>query len=94
MYYSMPINMFFIVKNHWQPYFTDNPRTSATDRSHAAEEVLHAHVILSDQILEQGINIEFCVKVGNTASETLAYGEYAMKESAVFELRRQFKELR
>jgi hypothetical protein len=20
----MPINMFFIVKNHWQPYFTDN----------------------------------------------------------------------
>jgi hypothetical protein len=22
----MPINMFFIVKNHWQPYFTDNPR--------------------------------------------------------------------
>jgi hypothetical protein len=26
MYYSMPINMFFIVKNHRQPYFTDNPR--------------------------------------------------------------------
>jgi hypothetical protein len=26
MYYSMPINMFFSVKNHWQPYFTDNPR--------------------------------------------------------------------
>jgi hypothetical protein len=26
MYYLMPINMFFIVKNHWQPYFTDNPR--------------------------------------------------------------------
>jgi hypothetical protein len=26
MYYSIPINMFFIVKNHWQPYFTDNPR--------------------------------------------------------------------
>jgi hypothetical protein len=26
MYYSMPVNMFFIVKNHWQPYFTDNPR--------------------------------------------------------------------
>jgi hypothetical protein len=24
MYYSMPINMFFIVKNHWKPYFTDN----------------------------------------------------------------------
>jgi hypothetical protein len=26
MYYSMPINMFFIVKNHWEPYFTDNLR--------------------------------------------------------------------
>jgi hypothetical protein len=26
LYYSMPINMFFIVKNHWQPYFTDNSR--------------------------------------------------------------------
>jgi hypothetical protein len=28
MYYSMPINMFFIVKNHWEPSFTDNPLTS------------------------------------------------------------------
>jgi hypothetical protein len=28
MYYSMLINMFFIVKNHWQPYFMDNPRIS------------------------------------------------------------------
>jgi hypothetical protein len=26
MYYSMPINMFFIVKNHWEPYFTDSLR--------------------------------------------------------------------
>jgi hypothetical protein len=26
MYYSMPINMFFIAKNHWEPSFTDNPR--------------------------------------------------------------------
>jgi hypothetical protein len=26
MYYSMPINIFFIVKNHWEPYFTDNLR--------------------------------------------------------------------
>lgn len=26
MYYSMPINMFFIMKNHWEPYFSDNPR--------------------------------------------------------------------
>jgi hypothetical protein len=29
MYYSMPINMFFIVKNHWEPSFTDNPRRKA-----------------------------------------------------------------
>jgi hypothetical protein len=27
LYYSMPINMFFIVKNHWDPYFTDHPHT-------------------------------------------------------------------
>jgi hypothetical protein len=27
MYYSMPINMFFIVKNHWELSFTDNPCT-------------------------------------------------------------------
>jgi hypothetical protein len=26
MYYSMPINMFFIVKIHWEPYFVDDPR--------------------------------------------------------------------
>jgi hypothetical protein len=26
VYYSMPINMFFIVKIHWEPYFADNPR--------------------------------------------------------------------
>jgi hypothetical protein len=25
LYYSMPINIFFIVKNHWDPYFTDHP---------------------------------------------------------------------
>jgi hypothetical protein len=29
MYYSMPINMFIIVKNHWEPSFTDNPRRNA-----------------------------------------------------------------
>jgi hypothetical protein len=27
----MPINMFSIVKNHWEPSFTDNPRTSLLD---------------------------------------------------------------
>jgi hypothetical protein len=26
MYYSMPINMFFIVKIHWETYFAYNPR--------------------------------------------------------------------
>jgi hypothetical protein len=29
MYYSMPINMFFIVKIYWEPYFADNPHKSA-----------------------------------------------------------------
>jgi TRAP-type uncharacterized transport system substrate-binding protein len=38
---------------------------------------------MSDKNLEQRINIKFCVKIGNSSSETLAlltvaYGEYAM----------------
>jgi hypothetical protein len=37
----MPITMFFIVKNHWQPYFTDNPRNKAC----AGFEVLTAVVM-------------------------------------------------
>jgi len=45
---------------------------------------------MSDKNLEQQINIKFCVKIGKSASETLAlltvaYGEYAMKKSSVFE---------
>jgi hypothetical protein len=44
---------------------------------------------MSDKNLEQRINIEFRVKVGNSAGETVAiltvaYGEYAMKKSTVF----------
>jgi len=44
---------------------------------------------MSDKNLEQRINIKFCVKIGKSASETLAlltvaYGEYAMKKSSVF----------
>jgi len=40
---------------------------------------------MSDKNLEQWINIKFCVKIGKSASETLAlltvaYGEYAMKK--------------
>jgi hypothetical protein len=31
LYYLMPINMFFIVKNHWEPSFTDNLRISLMD---------------------------------------------------------------
>jgi len=47
--------------------------------------------------LEQRINITFCVKIGKSASETLAlltvaYGEYAMKKSSVFEWHRLFKD--
>ena len=52
---------------------------------------------MSDKNLEQQINIKFYVKIGISASETLAlltgaYGEYAMKKSSVFEWHRQFKE--
>jgi len=41
---------------------------------------------MSDKNLEQRINIKFCVKIGKSASETLAlltiaYGGYAMKKS-------------
>jgi hypothetical protein len=40
--------------------------------------------------LKQWINIKFCVKIGNSASEksallTLAYGEYTVKKSSVTE---------
>jgi len=52
---------------------------------------------MCDKNLEQRINIKFCVKIGKSASETLAlltdaYGEYAMKKSSVFEWHRWFKE--
>jgi hypothetical protein len=46
---------------------------------------------------EQLINIKFCVKIGKSVTETsapltLAYGEYVMKKSSVFEWHRWFKE--
>jgi hypothetical protein len=49
-----------------------------------------------DKNLEQRINIKFCVKIGKSAKETLAlltvaYAEYTMKKSSVFEWHRQFK---
>jgi hypothetical protein len=52
---------------------------------------------MSDDKLKQRINIKFCVKIGKSASETLAlltvaYGEYAMKKSSVFEWHRRLKE--
>jgi len=52
---------------------------------------------MSDKNLEQRINIKFCVKFGKSASETwalliVAYGEFAMKKSSVFEWHRLFKE--
>jgi hypothetical protein len=54
---------------------------------------------MSDNNLEQRINIKFCVEIGKSASEmsallTLAYGEYAMKKLSVFDWHRQFKEER
>ena len=47
--------------------------------------------------LEQRINIKFRVKIGKSASETLAlltvvYVEFAMKKSSVFDWHRRFKE--
>jgi hypothetical protein len=44
----------------------------------------------SNNNLEQPINIKFCVKTGKSASETLAiltvaYGEYAMKQTILIE---------
>jgi hypothetical protein len=52
---------------------------------------------MSDKNLEQQINIKFRVKIGKSASETLApltvtHGEYAMKKSSVFEWHRWFTE--
>jgi hypothetical protein len=46
---------------------------------------------------DKRINIKFCVKIGKSASETLApltvaYGEYAVNKSSVFELHRWFQE--
>jgi hypothetical protein len=51
---------------------------------------------MSDKNLEQRINIKFCVNIGKSASETLvlltvAYSEYTMKKSGVFESHRPFK---
>ena len=45
---------------------------------------------MSDKNLEQRINIKFWLKIGKGASETLvlltvAYCEYALKKSSVFE---------
>jgi hypothetical protein len=52
---------------------------------------------MSDKNLEQRINNKFfCVKIGKSVGETLAlltvaYGEYAMKKSSVFEWHGWFK---
>jgi len=51
---------------------------------------------MSDKNLEQRISIKFCVKIGISARETLAlltvaYGEYGVKKSSVFECHRGFK---
>jgi hypothetical protein len=51
---------------------------------------------MSDKHLEQRINFKFCVKLGKSAGEkltllTVAYGEYGMKKSSVFEWHRRLK---
>jgi hypothetical protein len=45
---------------------------------------------INDKNLEQRINIKSCLKIGKSATEqltlvTVAYGEYAIKKSNVFE---------
>jgi hypothetical protein len=52
---------------------------------------------MSEKNFVQQINITFCVKIGKSASETLALltvacGKYAMKKSSVFEWHSHFKE--
>jgi hypothetical protein len=47
----------------------------------------------SDKNLEQRVNMKFCVKIGESSSQTLAYGEYAMKKLSV-EWHRWVKEWR
>jgi len=52
---------------------------------------------MGDKNLELRINIKFCVKIDKSASETIplltvAYSEYSMKKSSVFEWHRQFKD--
>jgi hypothetical protein len=52
---------------------------------------------MSDRLLEQRINIKFCVKLGKSISETLqmlteAYGADAMKKSSVFDWHKRLKE--
>jgi hypothetical protein len=63
-------------------------------RSQAAEEVARVWYTvdgkMSEENLEQRINIKFRGKIGKSASETLAllavaYGEYAMKKLSVSE---------
>jgi hypothetical protein len=52
---------------------------------------------MSNKNMEQRINIQFCIKICKSASETLllltlAYSECATKKLGVFEQQRQFKE--
>jgi hypothetical protein len=52
---------------------------------------------MSDENTEQRMNIEFCVKIGKSVSQTvalltLAYCKYAVKKWSVFEWHRRVKE--
>jgi hypothetical protein len=54
---------------------------------------------MSDKNLEQRTNIKFCVKIGNTARDTLVLltltsGEYDMKKMNVIERHGRFREER
>jgi hypothetical protein len=49
----------------------------------------------SDKNLEQQVKMRFCVRIGKSETLsllTLTYGEFAIKNSSVFELHKRFKE--
>ena len=79
-------------------YMSHRPNESfVPEQQRKYVSVVYGGEKMSDKNLEQRINIKFYVKIGNSASETLAlltvaYGEYGMKKSSVFEWHRRFKE--
>jgi hypothetical protein len=94
------------ILNISQPYRLPLPVTGIADQmsrsfpSNRGSSTCSRYTVggkISDKNLEQEINTKFCVKIGKSASGTLAllslaYGEYAMKKSNGFEWHRRTKE--